>query len=119
MLRVARWIACLAFGSVVLVWSFHVRNATREMLVATEDGIARSNAVVLQGAIAHQPTNTVPVSIDHGATFSELLQRADVDAPTIYQIVQAARPAINFRRLNGDNKFCSSANHSDIESPLA
>ena len=104
MLRIARWMVFVAFGAMVLVWSFRLRDAAKGTLVATQREIARSNALILHGVANDQPTNSIPLLISHGATFSDLLLQADVDSPTTYQIIQAARPLMNFRRLKQGQK---------------
>jgi murein DD-endopeptidase MepM/ murein hydrolase activator NlpD len=104
MLRVARWIVFVALAVGALMWSFRLRDAERRGLVASEREIAQSNAVRLQGIATDPPTNIVPLSISRGETLSHLLFHADVDSPTTYQIIQAARPVINFRHLRQGEK---------------
>jgi murein DD-endopeptidase MepM/ murein hydrolase activator NlpD len=99
MLRVVLRIILVALGTAVLVWSFHVRSTATKRLWEAERDIARSNARIPQQVGRNQATNVVPLPVDRGTTFSELLVRANVDSPTVYQIVQAARPMLNFRRL--------------------
>jgi hypothetical protein len=98
-LRVARWIVFVALGVGVLMWSFRLHDAASRGLVATEREIAQANAESLQAVASNHATKIVRLSITRGATFSDLLVHADVDSPTAYQIIQAARPVINFRRL--------------------
>ena len=82
-----------------------------------EHETARLNALRLQEASA--PKNIVSLPINRGTTLGELLLRADIDSPTTYQIIQAARPVMNFQRLRrGQNILLVRSGVGQFESLL-
>jgi murein DD-endopeptidase MepM/ murein hydrolase activator NlpD len=76
--------------------SFHLRSSADQQL-STEGVKAREWANELAAARSRETFTSLPVT--RGARFSDLLRRANLDAQTTNDIIDAARPLTDFRRI--------------------
>lgn len=69
--------------------------------------------VAEQGEPSLTSEQRYPYIVQPGSTFSAALKNLDITAQEIHQLVQAAKPVLNFSRLNGGTRFQVIQSESD------
>lgn len=94
--RISAWVFAGALAMVLLGFSFHLRSSAEEQL-SSEQQKTRDWAASHPAIRSLEAFTSLPVT--RGARLADLLHRADVDTRTTNQIIEAARPLVDFRRL--------------------
>src|SRR5688572_17171962 len=90
------WTVLAALAITALGFSFYLRHTEQERLASLEQE-AREWARSLSEVRGRQVLT--PLMVERGSSLGSLLQRANVDGITTHQIIMAARPVVDFRRL--------------------
>jgi murein DD-endopeptidase MepM/ murein hydrolase activator NlpD len=98
-----RWSALVALavvvsGAILLGASIRMRRSAERNLRREEERACQSARWVAAHRVVFAKTTVRP-----GLNFSEALQQMGLDAPTVFSLVQSARPVFDFRRLRAGN----------------